>query len=340
MTIRLISEELNERIVSIEGNRNDISTARSTLEEALISQFQRLVLGLCSSEALQGEVLDDNCLNSIKDYFYSECNEITNNQILENITTGVINKQWRIISLSELKDIEIRIFNKYVSLWNDIEINEQLSLLGSSLRFFFAGNDQLSLSHIKSMLGYKDESEYIDGRFILGNISHVSATYFGPLYYFITEKASSPYFQNSIPAFTIGDTTVIRDICLHGKSIDQILIHELLHGLSYSFKDNLPFGQANWKLWIKRDICRYLIYEDTFEEAKDEIGRYQEVANKIASVMKISKSDLYQKFMNLGFGDDFQSIFYELVEDGVIKKATNGMYYAIHLRKGAKWDIY
>ena len=313
MKIKLINDEHDKRLCSVEAQKDDIAMARSLLENSLTYQFQKLALGLCSYEALQGKLISNYCLNPLKSYFSWENETFSIEAMRQRIALGTIRKEWEIISLAQLCDIEIRLFNKYVKLWNDIEINEQLALLGSSFRFYFAGSDHLSIIHIKSLVGYGNNSLSLDGRFIFGEIVCASATYFGPLFYFTKEVAISPYFNESEPGFTVDDTTVLRDVILKGGSKDHALIHELLHAFSYGYKDGLPFGVANWQRWIERDICRFLIDTHTFQELQEAVGVYQQATDGLVDHMLQYSKETRNKFNALGFLS-FQDIFEDLIK--------------------------
>lgn len=336
--IILISQELDEQMNAMESNRGDIVAARELLEKSLTFQFQRLALGMCSYASLYGGSLSNYCLIPLKNCFPQVDSNLSLESIRQNIAKGVIQKEWEVISVSQLNSIEIRLYYKKVKLWNDIEINEQLALLGSSLRFYFAGNDQLSIAQIKNLIGYNQDSFALDGRFIFGSIGFVSATYFGPLFHFIKELAVSPYFSESEPGFTIGDTTVLRDTLLEGESKDNALIHELVHAFAYVFKDGLPFGRANWRRCIERDICRYLIDSHSFNEIEDAIGVYQVLSDTILNHITDGNIEAQTKLKNLGFSS-LSHIFYDLVDVGKICK-KNGKYYSPIYRGGSKWAIF
>lgn len=339
MIISLINQELDERMVAVESKKNDIVVARELLEEALTFQFQRLALGLCSFASLYGNALSNNCINPLRSYFSQKSENISIEELRQKISMGVLLRQWEIISISQFNSIEIRLFNKRVKLWNDIEINEQLALLGSSLRFYFVGSDQLTIAHIKSLVEYKSNQLALDGRFIFGNIGNVSATYFGPLFYFINEVAVSPYFSESEPGFTVRDTTILRDVALKGISKDHALTHELLHAFGYGFKDGLPFGVANWRRWIERDICRFLINSHTYQEIEESIGKYQKIADSLIDLMLQHNEVDYTKFQSLEFCD-LHTIFDDLIKKKWIIKEDNNKYYSPVYRRGTKWVIY
>lgn len=316
----------------------DIVAARELLEKSLTFQFQRLALGMCSYASLYGSSLSNYCLIPLKNCFSQvDCN-LSLESVRQNIAKGVIQKEWEVISVSQLNNIEIRLYYKKVKLWNDIEINKQLALLGSSLRFYFAGSDQLSIVHIKNLIGYNQEPLTLDGRFIFGSIGFVSATYFGPIFYFIKELAVSPYFSESEAGFTIGDTIVLRDILLEGKDKDCALTHELIHALSYGFKDGLPFGIANWRRCIERDICRFLINPHSFKEIEDAIGVYQVLSDWILNQIMDGNAEAQRKLKNWGFCS-FNQIFDDLIKIGKVCKG-NGKYYSPIYRGGSKWTIF
>jgi len=339
MKLRLINDEHEKRMASVEAQKDDIAIARSVLEESLTYQFQKLVLGLCSYEALHGKSISNFCLNPLKSYFSWEDEPFSIEAMRQRIALGTISKDWEIITISQLGNVEIRLFHKYVNLWNDIEINEQLALLGSSLRFYFAGSDFLSIIHIKSLVGYPNNSPSLDGRFILGEIGTVSATYFGPLFYFTKELAISPYFSEAEPGFTMGDTTVIRNVLLKEGSKDHVLAHELAHALAYGFKDGLPFGVTNWQGWIERDICRFLIDTHTFHELQEAIGTYQKIADRAVDFTLQHIKDERNIFNNYEFLS-FQEIFEDLIKKEKILRKENDKYYSPIYRGGSKWAIY
>lgn len=335
--ISLISPELSERMDVVESKKDDIAVARELLEKALIFQFQKLALGMCSYVSLYGNSLSNYCLFPLRSFF-TQVDNLSLESIQQKIAMGTILKEWEAIPISKLSDVEIKLFRKRVKLWNDIEINEQLALLGSSFRFYFAGNEQLSIAHIKHLVGHKQGSLDLDGRFIFGSIGPVSATYFGPLFHFNREFAVSPFFCESEPGFTIGDTVVLRDVVLKGENKDHALTHELLHAFTYGFKDGLPFGVANWRRWIERDVCRFLITPHSFQEIDDTIGVYQKTTNLIIDFMTRNSDEMCIQFKNFGFCD-LKCIINDLIKENKVFKEED-MYYSPIYRRGSKWDIF
>ena len=168
--MKVISKAFEQELILTESNRNDVKRAREVLEKALSQQLQTILLALYSSEIIKGRSLRNSELQEIEgictvlfpEDFISKGNE----NIFEFVSNGIYTKKWPILGLNDLKDIEIRIYNRYVFLWNVIDINEQLAILGSNYRFFFAGAMQIASSYVKKIINFEDQATSIDARFM------------------------------------------------------------------------------------------------------------------------------------------------------------------------------
>ncbi len=346
--MKLITREFDEMICIQEKNKNDIMSARSILEIVLSNQFQLLSLGLFSFEILRGKNIESIEYDILKDICNSlypqDSKKIESLGLIAYITEGIINKKWKVIKLIDLYNIEIRIYNKSVYLWNDIEINEQLSILGSNYRLYFAGANDISIAHIKRLVKFDDVSSFLDGRFIFGEIGNISVSYWGPVYDFKNETAVSPYFDNYAPGFSVGDTVVIREKLINTKEaltsedvpnadLLHIFIHETLHTMSYSYKDEMPFAKANWTKYTERDICRYLCDEHNYTEIKNAFSLNFESPIVEKLLNDPDKKKVMNEFNNL------ELILNSLLDSGKIILTKNENYKCISYEKGKSWDL-
>jgi hypothetical protein len=338
--MKLIDKQFEEEFIKAETSGINEMNARSLLENALTQQFRKLAMGMFSYTYLkekqyfslqtlfdiQGDYFDDK-------YVYSD--------FKNKFTLGIVRKEWPIIPIGLLNEVEIRIFNKYVKLFGSHDINEQLARLHSSFRVFVASVEDLAMSQIESIIGV-DSKRSFDGRFIYGKITNLSATYFGTLYDFEEEVAVSPYFEANTPGFTIEGTTVIRRNVLYKlhdikeKNIHEIAsiyehtwVHEVLHGVSYSFGLGLPFASLFWNAYLKRDIVRFFETPHTREEGEkaivDFLNHFIESVGEMYGKNDIKKS-IEEKCK------DYGTMFSELISDrSIIKKSNhkNGVYQSL-----------
>lgn len=340
--MKVISKAFEQELILTESNRNDVKRAREVLEKALSQQFQTILLALYSSEIIKGRSLRNSELQEIEgictvlfpENFISKGNE----NIFEFVSNGIYTKKWPILGLNDLKDIEIRIYNRYVFLWNVIDINEQLAILGSNYRFFFAGAMQIASSYVKKIINFEDQATSIDARFIFGEIGVSTISVGGPVFDFEDELVTSPFFNENVPGFAIGDTAVIRRNVLrklypsNDSGILSAYLHEVLHTISYSFKDGAPFSTANWNLYIKRDICRFLKNPHSKKEITDAFWLI--INNPIKSYFSTidTAKEVLKKF------DDFSCIFELLLSEGTVAENI-GLYICATNQEGQPWDL-
>ncbi len=340
--MKVINESLEQEMCSVESNRNDIKRAREVLEKALSQQFKTILLALYSYKIIKGKNLQNSELQDMERIcnilFPEEFVTKRNDNIIEFVSKGIYNRKWPVLGLNDLKDIEIRIYNRYVFLWNVIEINEQLAILSSDYRFFFAGAMQIVNSYVKKLISFEDHSTSIDARFIFGKIGVLSISVGGPVFEFEDEMVTSPFFDSNAPAFALGDTAVIRKKVLrkiyqnNESGFLHAYFHEVLHTVLYSFKNGAPFSTANWNIYIKRDICRFLINPHSKKEIEDAFmlvinNPFKPVFSDVETAKKV-----FEKF------DNFESIFKSLISDGIIAE-DNGLYFCVTNQEGKPWDL-
>lgn len=340
--MRLINCTLEQQMLSIESKRDDIKIARQILEKALCQQFQLLTLALYSSEILKGRSLKKHDLEEIKKICVSLFPTAlidSDENILEYIADSIYSKKWIVIGLSDIKNIEIRIFGKYVYLWNTLEINEQLAMLGSDYRIYFAGAMQVASSYVKSLIGYEDKADSIDCRYIFGEIGNTSISLGGQVFDFKNELAISPYFNDRVPGFAIGDTAVIRRTVLRKlhpndeNSNLHVYFHEVLHTVMYSFKDGAPFTVSNWNIYIKRDICRFLKRPHSKAEIEEAFNII--IENPIIKILGgVADTEIYDKL------NKFSDILDTLISEGIVTIDTKGYYLCATLQEGQPWDVF
>lgn len=340
--MKLIDCDLEKQMILIESKRDNIKSARHILERALCQQFQLLTLAIYSSEILKGNKLKKHDFEEIKKCCVNLFpNDSINSydSINEYISDGIYRQKWMVIGFSDLNNIEIRIIGKYVYLWNTIEINEQLAILGSDYRIYFAGSMQLVSSYVKSIIGYEDKTDSIDCRYIFGEIGNVSISLGGQVFDFINEISTSPFFNDNVPGFSIGDTAVVRRCVLKRmnqndkSSYFHVLFHEITHTISYSYKDGSLFTLSNWNTFLKRDICRFLKKPHSIDEITKAFKII--IENPIKQVFK-GLVDI-ERFDNL---IEFSDILDTMVSDGIVTIDEQGNYLCVALQEGQPWDVF
>lgn len=336
--MKFINEQNEKLLLELNSNRTNLRNACEILENAVIQQFQSINLGLLSGKVLNGELIDNDLPNFRKMLvaLFPDDFKLINDNLIKYISNGVYMKKWNVIDISDLKQVEIFIVGKSVHLWDVFEINEQLSILLSDYRVFFAGAMNLINIYLKKMFGKSPISNNIDARFIVGTVGATTISYGGRVFDFVEEVVSSPYLDNTTPGFSIGDTAIIRrevlnKICKAGENIAEYVlhtyVHEVIHTLSYSFKEGLPYASANWVTIVKRDICRFL--KKKYERKKIEEAFLFLIENKIASLFG---QDQFKKFA------PFWSIFESLLEEGSIVE-NQGFYSCVFAKEGQLWDL-
>jgi len=354
--MKLISNDLEVNLQYQEKRKDDIVSARYALEKALIYQFRQLSKGLFAF-ALLKEL--PTC--SRKMFYLSQEDDISMSsdelltKYMENLLKDAITNKFSVIQLNKLNDIDIRIYNRYVKLWDTMEINEQLAQLGSSLRLFFAGIEDLAVSRIGQIIGMESNRK-IDARFILGNIGEISSTYCGEVFDFIDEKAISPFLDDSALGFAIEDIIVIRR-CLINQTLSETdddknftdkythtFMHEFLHSLSYSLKLNLPFGSFLWEKYMERDLLRYL----QNPRSKTDIEKYFSIMDYIGSEnicnrIPVSLLEKYKVYDTLKQFPAMEDILNSMIGSGKVQIVKNAAFEErfinnIH-KEGEKWNL-
>ena len=332
--MKLIDNTLDENM-TLDENGGSIEDVRLSLEKSLLNQFQLLTLGLYSNKLLSGsviEILDIQRIRRIFNTLFGIGWDSSEEDIANFFAQGIYERKWKIVRLSDLKNVEIRICGKFVYLWNIAEINEQLAILGSRFRFFFAGCMQIASSYVKSILAFEDKANSIDCRYIYGEIGDMSISVGGQLFEFVSEEVVSPYIEDAIPGFSMGDTAVIRDVILKKISNNDpeyykdiwlhTYLHETLHTIGYSYKFDSPFARSNWKIFLNRDICRFLRTKHTYDEICNAFHLIIEnpFLLLLEDIKPNDKSDLLNDI------EPFEQVFKGLCNENVVIKDDNGMY--------------
>lgn len=336
--MKFINDQNEKLLLELKSGKTNLRNACRILEIAVIQQFQSINLGLLSGKMLNGELIESDLSNLKKMLvaLFPDDLQIINDNLIKYISNGVYTKKWDVLDISDLKQVEISIIGKSVHLWDVFEINEQLSILLSDYRVFFAGAMNLINMHLKEMFGKSSISNSIDARFIVGTVGATTISYGGRVFDFIEEVVSSPYLDNTIPGFSIDDTAIIRrgvlkKMCKVGENITVDVIHtylhEVIHTLSYSFKEGLPYVSANWETIIKRDICRFL--KKRYEKGKIEEAFLFLIENKIIDFFG---QDHFKKFT------PFWSIFESLLDEGIIIE-NQGFYSCVLTEEDQSWDL-
>ena len=154
--IRPVSESLDEKMREQENCPFDSRAARAVLEDTLSYQFQGLADRLLANLALRGrassEVWWQHYLTRAKpsESFPADSPAIL--RFAREFSAEIVAGRIRPMSIQELSNVEIRIFNGYTKLWDDCRINRQLRRLGSGYRIVFVGAKTVfswnSFSHI------------------------------------------------------------------------------------------------------------------------------------------------------------------------------------------------
>ncbi len=336
--MRIINADLEDELLLVEQKKDDIEIARKSLEKALTQQMQQLTLSLLSYELLCGRDIKKKdldmaisiikCLNS---HF-----EIKEEDAISLISESIYQKKWPSLYLRDMRDLQLRILGKNVYLWNVIEVNEQLALLGSDYRLFFAGSMELANEYIKKQIGVEDNNIEFDCRYIWGKIGPISISIGGPVFDFCTEEVSSPYLLDTAPGFSIGDTAIIRRTLLKDSNDENsfhVFTHEVIHTISHSFKDKSPFVVANWDLYIKRDICRFL---KTPHKKADIDTAFNILINNTMNRV-LDNIDNKEHLLEL---PTFNDIFDELLSKKIITVNEDGYYNCKKYQGGEEWGIF
>lgn len=340
--MKLITKDLEQAMCLAESNCNDIKKARIVLENALSQQFLTVALGMYSSEIINGKDFMQSQIDEIEgicsSLFPIEYAACEDKNVLSFVANGIYRKKWPILQVKDLHEIEIRIFNRYVYFWNAIEINEQLAILGSNYRFFFAGAMQLAGSYARTLIGYKNHPISIDARFIYGEIATVSISVGGPVFDFKNELAVSPFLEGNAPGFSIGDTAVVRRKMLGHSDQEydvmflQTLFHEIYHTITYSLSHGAPFSTANWNMYIKRDICRFLIVPHSKEEISEAFGLLINDPNRTFLLKHGIGKKVLHKLCT------FWDVFDSLYSVGIVAE-KDGLYYCVTMQEGKSWNL-
>lgn len=306
--MKIINEQYEYELLQLESKTINRSTACNILEKAVIQQFMSLNLGLLSDKLLC-EDISNNELQTMRNILielYPDDIEAICQDTLTYIANGIYAGKWTVISVSELDLVEIRIFGGNVKLWDVFEINEQLSVLLSDIRVYFAGSMNLLNIHMKKQFGKDIQSNSVDARFIVGTVSPVTISYAGRVFDFIEERVCSPFFNSNVPGFSIEDSAIIRrkvilDICPDTSEAEQrilhVYLHEAIHTLSYTAKDNFPYSSSNWEIILRRDICRYLKHEHTIEDLERAFELI--IHNPFISILEESRFTQFTSFKNI-----------------------------------------
>lgn len=231
--MQLINNENLNKILSVEKSKMYTKEIKSILECAIYQQISDLTSGL-----LAYALLHDACSPSTVNEYNKNLNLNKNkygyvgynsNEILAKIMNNNI-----VISPDDLSKIKIRIYNNDVLLSQEDDINDQLKLVGSSLRIFVFGSEHILIHELRDLLGFKSLKGLIDVRYILGEIDTFSGTAFGPMYIFKNELSISPYMSNSAPAFCIDDRIVMRNSLMNEEQWLHAFHHESIHQSNYS----------------------------------------------------------------------------------------------------------
>lgn len=337
--MKLISKALEEELLSVEDKRDNICKARFILEKAITEQMQILTIALYSSELLNGRELQKNDLARMKAIclaLHPDSSVVSDEELADYVADSIYSKRWPTITPTDLVDVELRIIGRYEHLWNIIDINEQLAMLGSNYRLYFAGAMQLATSQVKRLIGYNDNTTSLDCRYLWGEIGPTSISLGGPVFDFVTETVASPYFNEHAPGFSIGDTAIIRRGIFKdenpGGDILTVYLHEVLHTIDFSFKNGSPFTLSNWDLYNKRDLCRYLITPHSKDEIEKAFGVLSHSALRAFPDQITTR--LLEQLM------PFEKLLDSLVSSNIITVDDNGFYLCRIYQEGQSWDVF
>ncbi|MEA2239287.1 MAG: hypothetical protein QOC81_4011 [Thermoanaerobaculia bacterium] len=265
-----LPQELERTLAQQESNPFDAGLARRALEDAVIYQFRVLAAGL-----LAESILRDGCLQAgvARQHFESgdEPSETTRiREASQRFGESVASGTQGTILIRELSQVRVRILGGEVQLWDDCEINQQLSGLGSDVRLAFPGAARLSELVLRETIGQSDDKWPVDARFILGRVGAKTAGPFGPVFDFHVELAVSPYVDPSATAFTYENRAVVRRAAIRRVVLDRQmpqeaievqclhnLIHELVHTSSYSHPSQQSYAAWHYTQDLKADIRRF-----------------------------------------------------------------------------------
>jgi len=359
--MKLLSTQLEQEINKQEENPFYPIAARKILENALLYQFRALADGLLSRMLLQGDKVGQDILW----YQYVTRSDSTNTRLpkynklelagfRKDLASRISTRQIKPLTISDLYDIQLRIYGGYVNLGDDSRINNQLSRLGSSYRIALMGSHQIIIEHLKSLLGETINKSNIDGRFIFGKIGHVNAYPSGILFDFETEEAVSPYLSMNAAAFNYEDKIVIRrniiNISVRGNltldnnsSIEEfekrfshkyleILIHETAHRIDPSIGStiglNFSYSQTYRVDDTINDICRFTQHPRSIEEIKK------------AFYLNLQNPILGSEPMNSVPGENryqLERLLKDMNNKGLVRIDEQGVVYCPIYEDGTRW---
>jgi len=303
--MKLISEEIEYKLQYQEANPFTPIAARLVLEEALKYQFSALADGLLADWLLKGGHFSNiywwqhylTKLGSSRTYF-PDFNDANFLAFRSRFINNTIMRRVPRITLTDLNDVQIRIYGKSVNLWQDLDINKQLVVLGSDYRLVLVDCRSLATNHLLLLLG-KEPTAQVEGGFIFGRVGTVSSCLVAPVFEFWNEVATSPYIPANAKGFTYDDENriVIRPSVimmevqsghdLHSKESFELekketqdfealfaknrmgtWIHEATHVVSV-FRppdSGLKYRRSFWLQDTRFDICRYTQVPRSIEE--------------------------------------------------------------------------
>lgn len=372
--MRLISDEIERELDSQEKSPFNIPLARRVLEQALTSQLKILSNGILAWLLLHGTAIEKAKWRLI---YLSHRNpdqsgvttprQIPDEELTsfsKNFVKDIVARRVKAINIDLLNQIELRIYGKYVKLYEEAQINNQLAKLGSEYRLAFLGGHQVSVNSIIDLLELDIDSFPIDARFIFGRVGHITALPYVPLCDFKSEVALSPLLDFKGAGFTYDDKIVIRHSILRylqsttTKEGDtgehdslllpwvHVLIHESIHifgssGMSWathSSRRRYPYTTTFWLDDTKRDICRFTQIPRSIEDLRASF-----LWNFDNMVVKDPKN-LPDTFLGISLKDHMnrytlEAVIDEMKKEGLIVEGADHLIYSPIYEVGKRWQL-
>ena len=343
--MEIITDEILQEIEAQEKSSWNPIRARGVLERVLAVQFRAIADGLLAYLILQNS---DEVSELILSWHYIALTGSTNisspnyndskfKKFCEEFVDNISTRRVKIISPSELARIQIRIFGGEVYLWNDVQINKQLVLLGSEHRLFFAGAHDVTYQHIQELLEVKSD-QFIDCRFIFGTIGSISTLALVRVLDFNQELAVSPFTNlpylgtNNIGCafYDIqGSQIIIRRMVMNLSSDTNILSSTLSHEMGHipQIQRQNFIQNGYWLDDIKHDICRFVQSPKTlFEVRKEFDGTSSTLGSLQRSVLTLNLMHISKENSKYDLNKIIEKLIIEMQENKTILVVGDNLY--------------
>jgi hypothetical protein len=371
--LRLISDQIERELDSQERQPFNIRAARTALERALTYQLAILADGVLGWLILHGQQIDEArwraaCLTHFNRVGESDgrsledCDEDVST-FKKSFIQQIATRRVKAINPSQLNELELRIYGKYVPFYNEPEINRQLAKLGSAFRMVVPGAQTIIVNEVINQFELAVKPHKVDARFIFGQVSHCTAMPYAQLFDFEREVALSPLVDPGGAGFTYDDKIVIRHLILMGlarghsqssqvsekvplRNWVDTLIHESIHtfggsGLSWSAQvdhQRHPYAKAGWLDDTRRDICRFTETPRSMDSLR-EVFRWN-----FENFLLLKGKDLPDTFVGVNLREmmehfTLEHVLEEMRKERLIVDGPDGCLYSPIYEDGREWYL-